>query len=194
MSFWQIQDELGSPNRPQKTMFLISAYFDPLTNRILQDLINDLAKVTGNNFMIENQVPPHMTFLQIQTRSAQKELEEAMKGLEGKLKPVPLVFTACGAEISNVIYVKVKMTEELKSQIDLIYEAISKIPEIKINPHYLPENIFPHVTLAKTLTSEEQKTGLDYAQKNFSFFSGRLNEAGLSCGKPPIHLVRFNVK
>lgn len=99
-------------------MFLVSAYFDPLTTRTLQNLINELAEVTGNNFMIENQVPPHMTFLQIQTRTAQKELEEAVKKLEGKLKPVPLVFTACGGEIPNVIYVKVKLTEELNLRLN----------------------------------------------------------------------------
>ncbi len=194
MSFWKIKDELGSPDRPQKTMFLVSAYFDPLSDRILGNLMNSLAEVTGNRFMIENQVPPHMTFLQIQTRTAQKELEEAVRKLEKTLIPVPFVFTACGGEIPNVIYAKVKMTEELKSQIDLIYNEISKIPDIKINPHYLPENIFPHVTLAKTLSREAQEKGLEYVHKNFSLFTGRLNEAGLSCGKPPVHLVRFKVE
>lgn len=172
-------------------MFLVSAYFDPLSTRVLQNLINELAEITGNRFMIENRVPPHMTFLQLQTRSSQKELEDAVRNLEGKIKPVPLVFTSCGGEIPNVIFSKVKLTEELKSQIDIIYSEISKVPDVKINPWYLPENIFPHVTLAKTLDRSAQAAGLEYAKEKFSMFSGWLNETGLSCGKPPVHLVRF---
>lgn len=193
MSLWKIKDELGNPSRPQKTMFLVSVYFDPLTNRTLQKFIGELAEKTGNKFMIENNVPPHMTFLQIQTRNAQKELEEVMTRLDGKLQKIPLVFTACGGEIPNVIYAKVKLSEELKAQIDLVYEEFSKIADIKINPHYLPEIFFPHVTLAKTLSREAQADGLEYIQRNFSMFTGELNEAGLSCGKPPVHLVRFKV-
>ncbi|MCQ2574129.1 MAG: 2'-5' RNA ligase family protein [Treponema sp.] len=193
MSLWRIKDELGNPSRPQKTMFLISAFFDPLTNRTLQNLINGIADVTGNQFMLEFKVPPHLTFLQIQTRTGQEQLEQAVENLEGKLKPVPLTFASCGDGIPNVVFAKVRMTDELKAQINLVYEEIIKIPDIKINPHYLPENIFPHVTLGKTLNREQQAAAMDYVNKNFSMFSGTIASAALTCGKPPYPLVNFPV-
>ncbi len=194
MSLWRIKDELGNPSRPQKTMFLISAFFDPLTNRVLQNLINGIADITGNQFMLEFNVPPHLTFLQIQTRTGQVQLEQAVKNLEGKLQSIPLVFTACGSEIPNVVYAKVRMTDELKTQLNLVYEEIIKIPDVKINPHYLPENIFPHVTLGKTLTREQQAAAMDYVKKNFSMFQGNISEVALTCGKPPYPLVYFSIR
>ena len=194
MSLWRIKDELGNPRRPQKTMFLISAFFDPLTNRTFQKLINGIADVTGNEFMLEFNVPPHLTFLQIQTRTGQEQLEQAVKNLEGKLKAVSLTFASCGDGIPNVVFAKVRMTDELKTQINLIYDEIIKIPDIKINPYYLPENIFPHVTLGKTLTWEQQSAAMDYVNKNFSIFEGIISEAALTCGKPPYPLVHFSVR
>lgn len=194
MSLWRIKDELGNPRRPQKTMFLISAFFDPLTNRTFQKLINGIADVTGNEFMLEFNVPPHLTFLQIQTRTGQEQLEQAVKNLEGKLKAVSLTFASCGDGIPNVVFAKVRMTDELKTQINLIYDEIIKIPDIKINPYYLPENIFPHVTLGKTLTWEQQSAAMDYVNKNFSIFEGIISEVALTCGKPPYPLVHFSVR
>jgi len=188
MSFWQIKDELGNPSRPQKTMFLISGFLDSLTHRSLQVLINEISEETGNRFMIENQVPPHLTFLQIQTRTGQEELEKVFRSLEDKLQSISVTFTACGGEIPNVVYAKVRMTDDLKKQINLVYDAVSKISDLKVNPHYLPENIFPHITLGKTLDHNQQEKALDLLNEKFSMFSGMLNEWRLSCGKPPVYL------
>ena len=42
-------------------MYLISVYFDDKTNRILQRYIDRIAEETGNRFMTEHNVPPHVT-------------------------------------------------------------------------------------------------------------------------------------
>ena len=52
-----------------KAMYLISVYFDDKTNRILQRYINQIAERTGNAFMTEKNVPPHMTISSIEARS-----------------------------------------------------------------------------------------------------------------------------
>lgn len=187
-SYWQIKDEIGNPFRPQKTMFLISGFFDPLTNRSLQTLINDIAEETGNHFMIENQVPPHLTFLQVQTRSQQDELIKTFSNLENRLYSLPVTFTAFGGEIPNVVYAKVKLSDELKNQLNIFYNAVSQIADLKVNPHYLPENFFPHITLGKTLDRKQQEIALSLLNEKFTMFSGRLNEWRLSCGKPPVYL------
>ena len=41
-------------------MYLISIYFDEKTNKILQRYIDRIAEKSGNSFMIENKVPPHI--------------------------------------------------------------------------------------------------------------------------------------
>ena len=47
-------------------MYLISAYFDKNTTEQLQKYIDKIAVVTGNSFMVDNQVPPHLTLAAIE--------------------------------------------------------------------------------------------------------------------------------
>lgn len=42
-------------------MYLISVYFDEQANKNLQRYINMIADKTGNTFMTDNNVPPHIT-------------------------------------------------------------------------------------------------------------------------------------
>ncbi len=41
--------------------YLISAYFDAESNRILSRYIQEISNHTGNTFMTDNNVPPHLT-------------------------------------------------------------------------------------------------------------------------------------
>lgn len=50
-------------------MYLISAYFDENTTKALQRYITSIAKNSGNKFMLENHVPPHLTVAAIQARN-----------------------------------------------------------------------------------------------------------------------------
>lgn len=50
-------------------MYLISVYFDDHANKILQRYIDEVAKATGNTFMIDHKVPPHMTISSIEAKS-----------------------------------------------------------------------------------------------------------------------------
>ena len=50
-------------------MYLISAYFDENTNKILKHLQQRIADKTGNDFMIRNNVMPHLTISAIEARN-----------------------------------------------------------------------------------------------------------------------------
>lgn len=60
-------------------MYLISAYFDEHVAKGLQRLIDNIAKETGNTYMIENNVPPHLTISSFETRKPDNLKEEFMK-------------------------------------------------------------------------------------------------------------------
>lgn len=50
-------------------MYLISAYFDSTTTKQLKRIIDTLAVQTGNDYMTENEVPPHLTISSFETRN-----------------------------------------------------------------------------------------------------------------------------
>ena len=65
-------------------MYLVSVYFDKTAEHILQRYINKIAEKTGNSFMTDNNVPPHMTISAIEARS-EKVLLGAMDNLRNSL-------------------------------------------------------------------------------------------------------------
>ena len=42
-------------------MYLVSVYFDEKTDRKIRGYIEKIAEKTGNGFMVDNHVPPHIT-------------------------------------------------------------------------------------------------------------------------------------
>ena len=66
-------------------MYLISVYFDEKANKILQRYIDNIAAKTGNTFMKEHNVPPHMTISSIEARNIEV-LIPAFKRLSGEIK------------------------------------------------------------------------------------------------------------
>lgn len=65
-------------------MYLISVYFDDHANKVLQRYIDEVAKATGNTFMIDHKVPPHMTISSIEAKSVDV-LRPAFESLAEKL-------------------------------------------------------------------------------------------------------------
>ena len=49
-------------------MYLISIYFDEKTDKQIRRLMSQVAEQTGNTFMQDNHVPPHITVAAIETR------------------------------------------------------------------------------------------------------------------------------
>ena len=56
-------------------MYLISIYFDKKTEQAMQSYINSVAKVTGNSFMIDGKIPPHITLLGFNAKSETEVIE-----------------------------------------------------------------------------------------------------------------------
>ena len=69
-------------------MYLISAYFDENTNKILKHLQQRIADKTGNDFMIRNNVMPHLTISAIEARNVDVLIPAFEKVCRGKLQPL----------------------------------------------------------------------------------------------------------
>ena len=48
-------------------MYLISLYFDEKIEKTIQQLIDKVAEKSGNKYMIEGRVPPHITISAFET-------------------------------------------------------------------------------------------------------------------------------
>jgi 2'-5' RNA ligase len=135
-------------------MYLISAYFDENTNRVLQGYIEKVAKVTGNDFMVANHVPPHLTLSAIEARSVDV-LVPAFEKLDSKISRGDISLITVGQLMPKVLYVSPYLNEYLQNLEQQVFDCFKDIPNTTISSCYRPFSWLPHITLAKTLTREQ---------------------------------------
>ena len=173
-------------------MYLISVYFDKHSNKILQRYIDQIALKTGNHFMTEHNVPPHMTISSIEARSV-SVLQPAFESLRGTLTQGEIQFVSVGQLLPYVFYATPVMNSYLLRLSDCIYGAFKEIPETSISRYYRPLSWLPHVTLGKMLDMEQMQKAFTVMQESFVPFSARIIEIGLAKVNPHEDIVRFEL-
>ena len=84
-------------------MYLVSIYFDEKTNRKLQQYINKVAEQTGNTFMLDGNVPPHITISAFETIDEQAAID-TMNCIVNKLHRGLLEWVSVGQFFPYVIF------------------------------------------------------------------------------------------
>lgn len=173
-------------------MYLVSAYFDNHTNKILARYMEEIARKTGNHFMTENEVPPHLTISSAEARSGEILLP-FIQQLQGTLKQGEVRFVSVGMLFPYVMYVTPVMNSYLLELSTKVYDSICSIPEVSVSKYYRPLQWLPHVTLGKKLTKEQMRVAFEIMQEKFIPFTGKITEIGLAKVNPHEDLLRFEL-
>jgi 2'-5' RNA ligase len=174
-------------------MYLISAYFDDNTNRTLQAYIDRIAQATGNNFMTDNHVPPHLTLSAIEARDA-RTLAAGFDSLEGKIKATPINIVTLGQMLPYVMYVAPVLDKGLFELQEIVTDAFKTIPQTTISKYYQPYSWFPHITLAKKLQKDQMQTVFCVMQERFRPMKGMITKIGLAKVNPHEDLSIYHLK
>lgn len=171
-------------------MYLVSIYFDKVSTKRIQTLIDQIATTSDNHYMIEKQVPPHMTLSAIEARSVDI-LIPAIKQLEGRLQSGTIQFVTVGQLFPYVLYTMPVLNPYLQELALQISDVVSGIPETTVSKYYRPQSWLPHVTLAKTLSKKEMQQAFSVVQEKFSVFQAQVTELGLAKVNPHNDVLRF---
>ncbi|MBR1742369.1 MAG: hypothetical protein IJ733_11005 [Lachnospiraceae bacterium] len=163
-------------------MYLISAYFDEKSGKMISEYIERIAEKTGNTFMTKNQVPPHLTISSLEARGEDVLLPH-FEGLQMKAE-ISVFFATVGMFFPYVIYLAPVLNEQLLNLSKWIYKSFCEIPDVQISRFYKPFQWFPHVTLGKTLSQEEMRIAFEVMQNSFVPFEGRIVSLGLAKVNP----------
>lgn len=173
-------------------MYLVSLYFDDKASRKIQGFINKVAIKSGNNFMIDRKVPPHITIASFQATEENKIIEILDKGIKD-IEIGIINWASIGVFKSSVIFLAPILNEYLHNLSVNIYEGISLIENISISKYYLPFQWMPHTTIAKKLIREELILGFEELEKNFNIFSGEITKIALSKTNPYEDIIIWNL-
>ena len=175
-------------------MYLISAYFDENTNKILKHLQQKIADKTGNDFMIRNNVMPHLTISAIEARNVDVLIPAFEKVCREKLQPLDekgvvnvnntINIVSVGQLFPRVIYAAPVFNEYMMNLSISIYNEFTTIPETNISKFYQPYSWMPHITLGKCLDKEQMRQAFAVLQDLFMPIDGWIAKIGLSTVNP----------
>lgn len=174
-------------------MYLISVYFDEKSNRILQRYIDQISEATGNHFMTDNNMPPHMTISAIEAKNVE-ELVPILEGLRTDLVGGKIKIVSVGQLLPYVMYATPVLNEYLQNLITTIYDAYKNQSDTTISKYYQPMSWLPHITLGKKLDKDQMQKAFEVMQQSFVPFDATVNEIGLAKVNPHMDVLRFELK
>lgn len=173
-------------------MYLISAYFDDDTNKKINRYIKQIAERTGNTFMTDNHVPPHMTISSVEARSGEM-LIPYVGQLSHGLRQGQVQFVSAGMFFPYVMYVTPVLNAYLQGMVKTVYEAVCDIDEVSVSRFYQPMQWLPHVTIGKKLSKEEMRLAFEIIQNGFVPFEGTITAMGLAKTNPHEDMLKIDL-
>lgn len=164
-------------------MFLISIYFDDETEKRLSALITRVAKATGNNFVLDNHIPPHITVAAVETKN-EDELIERIEKLADGLSGGQIQFVSVGNFSTKVVFVQPVLNEYLHQLSATITRELEQMDETILSPYYRPYSWLPHCTVGKQLSKEQAKKALAELLEHFATINGSVTKIGVAKTNP----------
>lgn len=173
-------------------MYLISAYFDDATTKKMQNFIDEVAKITGNTFMIDGKIPPHITLLEFDTKDEAVALE-IFKENVNSFKEGEVFFSSIGVFKKQVLYIEAVLNEYLHNMSCKWDELYKELPDSKRSPYYQPFGWIPHLSLGKHLTNAQMIKAFELVLSKFEPFKGKITRIGIAKTNPHRDLIVVNL-
>ena len=174
-------------------MYLVSIYFDEKTNRRVQQYIDKVAEKTGNTFMLDGKVPPHITISAFETQDEAAAIESLERAL-ARLRQGTLEWVSVGEFFPYVIFLIPVLNEYLHEMSVIVNDELSNTNGIKISPYYRPFQWLPHTTIAKKLSKEEMQIAFEVLQNSFGMFEGEVVKIGLARPNPHRDIATWELR
>lgn len=190
-------------------MYLLTAYFDDSTTEQLQRLINEVCRQTGNDFMIRNHVPPHLTISAFDQKNPKRAVE-LFERFSSKLSDSyndsyccndinsdsnsnHICIASPGAFLPSVIYLEAVQNRYLFELSEMAHKEFCADTTTRPNRFYLPFQWIPHITIAKQLTDEQMRIAFAVLQQSFHPLEAKIVRFGLSKPNPHTDLAERRI-
>lgn len=164
-------------------MYLLSLYFDNETDICLQNLINKVAEKTGNFYMLDKAIPPHITIAEIND-GEENLLIQTLDYVIRNWSSDKLDWVSIGSFKPHVLFLQPVLNTYLNELSVSVNKILSEKGLVKEESRYIPFNWLPHTTIARNLSESQMEKAFKVLQTNFVPFSGKVIKAGLAKSNP----------
>lgn len=174
--------------------YAVSLHFSQKVNDIVISTLQAIADETGNRFMIENKIPPHITIGAFHAaREEEAKLLQLVEGFSQGQKAGSVQFSKVGDFNGKVLF--------LQPEKNLFLSKINKelhtllLPEFEKaeNGYYLPDIWFPHTTLATRLNQSQFSAAEEIAKKISLPLEAPIEELAVYQCSPFLELKKFGL-
>lgn len=134
--------------------YAIVLYFDDTTNKTIGNMIERTAALSGNSYMLDINIPPHVT-LGCFFSDEQSDLPGKVESFAKSVTPIKVTFHSIGAFEPYVLFISPVKDERLTQLNALLHESLLNSCEPAENANYLPDRWMPHCSLAVRLDAEQ---------------------------------------
>lgn len=173
--------------------YAITLEFDRETKFRIQELIDEVAKVTGCDYMKQSKIPPHITVSALVSENEDALLLE-MENIAESMKKSSICFASIGVFNPLVIYLSPIMNEFLQNTCRTVNERLLKYAEVGNKGRYLPNQWVPHAAIAVKLTPDALKEAFSIVQKKFSAFCATAEKIVLARAEPYKEIRSWKLK
>lgn len=175
-------------------MYLVSIYFDEKTNQRLNQYIEQVAEKTGNTFMIDGNVPPHITVGAFETKASHEKLVSVLNSVLENICVGSVQLASIGTFQTSSIFLSAVYNEYLHEMCKSICEVLESVENTIIRKNYQPFRWLPHVTIGKTLSKDQQLLAFEELQSSFGMLEANAVKIGLSKTNPYMDICTWEMK
>ena len=175
--------------------YAVSLHFEQSVNEIIFNTMSSIAELTGNDFMIKNKVPPHVTIGAFHgTKENEEKLIQIVEDFSKTRESGLVRFSEVGNFNERVLFLRPEKDKFLTTINNELHKIILTEFEAGENGYYVPEIWFPHTTLATGLNQTQFTKALELAGKISLPLEAKIDNIGFYQCSPFLELKRFTIK
>lgn len=173
--------------------YAVTLEFDDKTKSIIQEMIDEVAKITGCNHMKQSKIPPHITVSAL-VSDKETELLSEMDGIAESINKEFVLLANIGVFNPFVIYLGPVMNEFLHDTCKISNERLLKYADVGNRGRYLLNHWVPHVAIAVKLTPKALKKAFAIVHEKFSPFEATVEKIVFARAEPYEELKSWKLK
>jgi hypothetical protein len=159
--------------------YALVLYFDEDSENYINGIIKNISKDTQNDYMIINNIPPHLTLTLFKYNNG---INYIIKIIENNLQifsKEKINISSIGLFNPSVIFLSPVLNKKIIEMNIVINETLNKELGIKSDMYTFGEWV-PHISLAVKLNNEQLNISLNTAIKYFKPFTCKINKITLA--------------
>jgi 2'-5' RNA ligase len=173
--------------------YAIILFFDKNTEDKINVLIQKIAQNNGNNYMVVNKIPPHLS---ISLFGYDNPINSIIKLIDNNISEINIqniYFASIGIFNPNVLFLSPVIDNNLLELNRYMNKLLKNNNVNKFDQNYLENQWVPHMSLGVKLNEKELLDGLNVLINNYQNINARINRIALVECNPYKEIKIWNV-